>query len=313
MKQKLYITGLVTSIIIFTGTIFKVNHFPGAAILLTIGIATLVLFFIPAALISNYRKSENPPSKSLYIVTWLTCFIVFTAMLFKVQHWPYAGVFLTFAIPFPYVVFLPVFLSVTSKNKSFSIYNTVFVLILLALNSVFSALLALNVTLSRINDSYNISANYERISSILAKSPNPEQSNPAKSIDEILNTINDYRGLILNQEGLSQRQWKSNPQNLQRADGRYIAIKALGKSGDSRPAEKLDSELRELINILESDPSYKEFAAQAGLIFQYTNQGNGNDEIPWGEHIFGESPLSWSLIYLDGLEANMRILKTFLE
>ena len=61
-------------------------------------------------------------------------------MLFKIQHWPGAGKLLMIALPFPYVVFLPVFLAVTSRNKSFSINNTVFVLFLLAGISVFSVL-----------------------------------------------------------------------------------------------------------------------------------------------------------------------------
>jgi len=46
--------------------------------------------------------------------------------------------------PFPYVVFLPVYLIVTEKNKSHNIYNTVYILLLLALNSTFAALLALH-------------------------------------------------------------------------------------------------------------------------------------------------------------------------
>ena len=32
MKQKIYILGVITAMIVFTGTIFKINHYPGAAI-----------------------------------------------------------------------------------------------------------------------------------------------------------------------------------------------------------------------------------------------------------------------------------------
>src|SRR5512133_2112213 len=126
MKQKLYISGLVNLFVILAGTVFKLNHFPGAGILLTIGIVSFVLIFIPLALISSYRNSENG-SKLLYIFTGITCFVVFTAMLFKIMHWPFAGIALTIALPFPFVVFLPVFIAVTSGDGKFSIYNTVFV------------------------------------------------------------------------------------------------------------------------------------------------------------------------------------------
>jgi hypothetical protein len=133
MKQKLYILGVITAMITSAGAIFKVNHWPAAAILLIAGTLILVLLFLPAALINNYKATGNSQNKVLYIVTYITCFVVFIAMLFKIMHWPYAGVGLLIALPFPYVVFLPIFLLVTSKNKSFNIYNTVFVLLLLAL------------------------------------------------------------------------------------------------------------------------------------------------------------------------------------
>ena len=55
------------------------------------------------------------------------------------------------AVPFPFVVFLPVWLYVTSKIKNFDINNTIFVLFLLALQAVFSVLLALNVTKEKID------------------------------------------------------------------------------------------------------------------------------------------------------------------
>jgi hypothetical protein len=126
------------------GAIFKIEHWPGAGILMTTGIASLVFLFIPMALINNYRSGKNREYLSLYIMTWITCFVVFTAMIFKIQHWPGAGIGLTIALPFPYLFFLPVFMAVTGRNPNFSIYKTVYVLLLLVVNSVFSALMALN-------------------------------------------------------------------------------------------------------------------------------------------------------------------------
>ena len=171
MKQKIYFLGLAAAMIMSIGAIFKVNHWPAASIMMTTGTLILVLLFLPAALINTYKAEGNKQNKMLYIVTWITCFVVFIAMLFKIQHWPFAGIGLLIALPFPYIVFLPVFLAVTSKNKNFNIYNTVFVLLLLALNSVFSALLSLNVSKDTIVDSYNISRNYCQVDAAMADLP----------------------------------------------------------------------------------------------------------------------------------------------
>ena len=209
MKQKIYILGVITAMIVFTGTIFKINHYPGAAIMLITGISSLVLLFLPLALANHYRAAENRKNLLLYIVTYITCFVVFTAMLFKLMHWPHAGILLTIAIPFPYVVFLPVFIGVTSKDKNFNIYNTAFVLLLLALNSVFSGLLALNVTSERVADSYQLSRNYinqQRGLSLLSGTDTKSVVNI--KIDEVIKIVNECQDKVLELDGKTRDEWK---------------------------------------------------------------------------------------------------------
>ena len=73
MKQKIYTLGLVSALIIAAGIFLKVNHLPGAAIILAAGFATLVFIFLPLALINNYR-SENKENRILYIVDLVNLF-----------------------------------------------------------------------------------------------------------------------------------------------------------------------------------------------------------------------------------------------
>ncbi|MFZ0472260.1 MAG: hypothetical protein WAL94_06575, partial [Bacteroidales bacterium] len=194
MKQKIYILGLITTSIIILGALLKINHWPGGGQLLILGIVMLVLVFLPLALRNHYRTEGNSKHPAIYIVTWLTCFVVFGGMLFKIMHWPGAGMALIIALPFPYIVFLPVFLAVTSKDKSFSIYNTVYVLFLLAGISVFSALLALNVSKEKIDDSMGLSRNYNRLEAVLDELPSSAAHTPvALKIDEVLKIVDDYQ------------------------------------------------------------------------------------------------------------------------
>ena len=309
MRQKIYIFGVVTAIVIITGAIFKVNHFPGAAILLTVGIATLVLIFLPAALINNYKSEESRQNLSLYIVTWFSCFVVFTAMLFKIQHWPLTNILLPIALPFPYIVFLPVFLIVTAKNKNFNIYNTVFVLLLLALNSVFACLLALNVSKATIDDSYYLSRNYTKLETVLKQLPvRNEQSSVNQKIDEVLKTINGYRYLILKQEGLTPEQWNSNPGNLWRPDAHVASDALILNPRGPYPGEELQSRLNSLIREFGKTSGYESLANTASSIFDYKIADAEGD--PWALQVFAYNPLSWTLIYLDGLETNLYMIKT---
>jgi hypothetical protein len=309
MKQKIYILGVITAMIISTGIILKVNHWPTAGILITAGTLILVLLFFPAALIDNYKAEGNSQNRSLYIVTWITCFVVFTGMLFKIMHWPYAGVGLLIALPFPYIVFLPVFLMVTSKNKNFNIYNTVFVLLLLALNSVFSALLSLNVSKETIDDSYNISRDYCRVEAAMAHLPViVNESAVNVKIDEIIKITNDYQDLILKYEGMTREQWEKNPGNLLRPESPNIAAAVLADNGEMPAGIRLEKALNELIVLMKQTRGYEETAKALPAI---VGLGEEKEEDPAWAFTFRNIiiPLSWALIYLDGLEANLQMIK----
>jgi len=309
MKQKIYILGVITAMIISTGAILKLNHLAGAAILLTAGTLILVLLFLPAALINNYKAEGNSQNKLLYIVTWITCFVVFTAMLYKIMHWPHAGVGLFIALPFPYIVFLPVFLVVTSKNKNFNIYNTVFVLLLLALNSVFSALLALNVSKDTVNDSYNISRDYCKVEAAVVHLPvNVNKSAVNVKIDEIIKITNDYQDLILKHEGMTREQWEKNPGNLLRPESPNIAAAVLADNGEMPAGIRLEKALKELVALMKQTKGYQETAKALPVI---VGLGEENEEDPAWAFSFRNIiiNLSWALIYLDGLEANLCMIK----
>jgi hypothetical protein len=308
MKQKIYILGLITVLIVFTGLVFKINHFAGAGVLLSTGIVTFVVIFMPIALRNHFKAEGTRQNLPLYIVAWLTCFVVFTGMLFKIMHWPHAGTMLLVALPFPYVVFLPVFLTVTSKNKNFSIYNTVFVLMLLVFNSVFTTLLGLNVTKNRIDDSYNLSRNYQNFEDALSQLPEntPEPSLNLK-IDEALKMINEYQEIILKHENMTVEQWQKKPESLQMPDTRGRSAQALIKAGDTSVGTKLFICLKALTKEMGNTPGYEDLAKLSPVIFDL-EVPSGNDE-EWSNWKFSNNSLSWVLIYLDGIETNLKMIK----
>jgi hypothetical protein len=230
-------------------------------------------------------------------------------MLFKIQHWPYAGVGLSIALPFPYIVFLPVFLVVTSKNKNFNIYNTIFVLLLLALNSVFSALLSLNVSRDTLIDSYNISGNYNKVEAAVTQKPIiGNESAVNMKIDEVLKITNEYQDLILKHEGMTREEWENNPGNLLRADSPNIAAAVLSDNGEMPAGIKLEKSLNELVVLMKKTKGYEETAKFLPAI---TGLGDENEEDPVWAFTFRNIliNLSWVLTYLDGLDANLSMIK----
>jgi hypothetical protein len=229
-------------------------------------------------------------------------------MLFKIQHWAGAGPLVAVAIIFPYIVFLPVFLVTTAKNKNFNIYNTVFVLLLLAANSVVSAMLALNVTRERIQDSFNLSGNYNKVESVLNQLPASDpQSLVNLKIDEVLKIVDEYQRLILAKNGSTEDQWNSNKDILKWQDMTGFAAKALAESGESPYGTKLQSGLKDLISLMKGTPGYEKMAENAITVFDLDPPSK--DEGAWPIWKFNGDTLAWVLIYLDGLETNLKMIK----
>jgi hypothetical protein len=307
MKQKIYIVGLVTAALVFLGTIFKINHLPGAGILLTLGIGSFVLVFLPSALINLGKSEKSGRSKTLYIVTYITCLLVFTAMLFKIQHWPYAGLLLTIALPFPYIVFLPVFLRITSREENFNIYNTVAVLILLVVNSVFSGLLAINVSKNKIIESYNISHNYEKQENLLLSIPVITTGSAIDTkINEIIKLAEEYQAILLKSEGKTINDWHQHPEDLRRPDAAGLCLYLLTEAGEKENQLRLEEELKELSVMLKQEKNCSEIAAIAPALFDLQTT-DGEDD--WGIRTFSDNNLAWSLMYLDGLKADLLMIK----
>lgn len=308
MKQKIYILGLATTLTIVLGLLLKLNHYPGAGILTTVGIGTLIFVFLPMALVNHYNNEGEKSNLSLYIVTWLTCLVVFTSMLFKLMHWPGAGYMLIIAIPFPFLVFLPLFLIVTSKNKSHNIQNTVYVLLLLAGVSLFTALLGLNVTKDRIEDSFNITGNYNRVEKALDAVTLKDNSSPlCKSIDELLGVIDGYRNRIYISTGTSKEELENNPEKFTGFASQFKNRAPL-KNDKGAPDTRLEDGLRNLMSVLAATPGCETIAKAVPDIFSISSTAEKPGE--WSKVVLENGNSAWILIYLDGLETNLKIIRT---
>jgi len=309
MKQKIYTLGIVTTSVIFLGALFKINHWPGGGYLLILGIVTLVMAFLPLALRNHFRTEGGRKNLLLYIVTWLTCLVVFGGMLFKLMHWPGAGKILMIALPVPYVVLLPVFLVVTSKDKSFSIYNTVAMLFLLAATSISSALLGLNVSKERIYDSMQLSGSYNRVEAVLDEIPVASGHSSAKNkIDELLGIIDDYQRKIFSLEGMSEQDWNNEPSAFPRPEAASVLDKALVTTGKNPTFDtRLQDRLGDLVNDLQNSAVDEEITTKIPVIFDFSEAPD--DGPGWTKGMFMVPPRIWSLIYLDGLETNLKHLR----
>lgn len=309
MKQKIYLLGLITAIVAVMGCIFKINHWPGAGILLMLGIFLLIFLFLPLALRNHYLGEGNRKNIFLHIITWVTCLVVFVAMLFKVMHWPGAGTALIIALPFPYLVFLPVYIATAARNRDSNIHNTVYVLLLLAGVSVFSLLLALNVSREKIDISMDLSRNYNRVEQMLDRAlPSAGQAGSSNEFEELITLVNDYQELIFSSEGITEQQWENDPWLLSRPEYTDIASQSLITRGEQPALDiRLEQALKKYLSSLRSGPADAALNREAPAILHMEETTQGPYE--WTRMTFAQSTRVWSVIYLDALETNLKLLR----
>lgn len=306
MKQKIYILGLATVVLISLGILFKLNHWAGAGIMLTLGITVLVFFFMPAALVSSYRADPDRSKGLLYFVTWLTVLVVFAAMLFKIQHWPGAGALMMISIPFPFVVFLPVFLISVKGRKDQSIYDTVSVLILLMVVSCFTVLLGLNVSKDRILGSLGLMSNYERTEEVLDNLKVGHESPVVRRIDELLVLAEEYRHLYLAFSGISSDAGKTDNEEFQRLLLSREPSERFGRESEDIETRLL-SGLDDLTGLLGSTPGFESLAEEAQYVFSLVRASGGTFV---ADQEMASLPLHpWLLVYLSGLENNLKSMR----
>jgi hypothetical protein len=108
MKNLMKISGVSGTVLLGFAALFKIMHWPGAGIMLTLGAFIMAFVFMPSSLSVLYKESKSGKRMLLFISGFLAGFCFILAVLFKVQHWPGAGYLILFADIF--FVFLILFL-----------------------------------------------------------------------------------------------------------------------------------------------------------------------------------------------------------
>jgi hypothetical protein len=135
MKNTMKISGIIGTILFGFAALFKIQHWAGAGIGMTVGGAILVLVFLPSALVVLWKETQNKKRIFLFISAFVAgaCFIVGT--LFKIQHWPGAGIVLISTVIIGLLFFMPALIAVILKDENNKSLKTIY--IMAAVGSVF--------------------------------------------------------------------------------------------------------------------------------------------------------------------------------
>lgn len=109
MKTTMKIFGVVAPILMALGALFKIQHWPGAGVMLTLGFFLLTFVFLPSAIYVSYREVSNRTRLFTHLSGFFAGFLFAISFLFKIQHWPGANIAMLVAAAITGFCFIPSF------------------------------------------------------------------------------------------------------------------------------------------------------------------------------------------------------------
>ena len=132
MKKVMLRSGIFSAIAFTIGAIFKIMHWPGAAMMVVLAIASVSFVFLPIFFL--VKTKEVKEKKEKFILGFGTFFgVLFSiSILFKIMHWPGANMLWLMGLGVLFFLFLPMYFFTGIRNpetKQNTILSSIMILI----------------------------------------------------------------------------------------------------------------------------------------------------------------------------------------
>ena len=276
MKNSTYAIGLTGSILSLFGAFFKMMHWPGAGVLISLGFLLVTAVFLPLYFILSYREQAEKPKIIYPIIGYVTLAIILTGALFKIQHWPGANILLQSSMAVILIAFIPLYLVQIFKRSSGRKVNIAYVILLLIGISIVVTLTRVNISKYAIDRLTEVSVKNEqsievlesKISKVLELTADSIQNMQVKKVvqySEELQQIADemLSGLLsrVDQQGVAIDM-------VQGRDFRNAARKAFLENGLAENFLQLSAEYRDYLLEIIHDPVSRD---QVNIDFEFSN------------------------------------------
>lgn len=130
MKKTVGIIGILTALMTIFGVVFKLNHWPGANILLVLGLAITSLVVFPLMMYLTSQSIGDKTNKLLSVFGYGAGMLIILGALFKVMHWPLASIVLGIGAVILLFVFMPMYTVQSyrmAENKIFALSKSLLI------------------------------------------------------------------------------------------------------------------------------------------------------------------------------------------
>lgn len=332
MKKLMYLLGTIAPTLLIIGTIFKIQHWPGAGIMLVISLFLLGAIYLPVFVsvkIRDTRKEGKPVNMPMYIFGLIAGIVFIAGAMFKIMHWPGAGIMVVLSAIVTVAVFIPILVIQAIKDKENQVQNFTVLIFVMSFVAITFMMSFLRVS-KNVLDSFFISIHSNMNTLELVESRNAsyidmvnsssglsaEVIDQTKELKEKTDALNDYIQKLIGEIAI-----QAHPRNLEAVDENgnidFFNLFALdnlksvnmvmfgGEENEGKGMElktKIDEYRNFAINLL--DPE------QGTMIEKLLDTSpTGDYDTPWLHFYFSNIPMIASLNLLSDIQINLRFIE----
>lgn len=280
MRKTMHIIGITSAVMLLLGSIFKIQHWPGAGVMYVLGAAFLCLVFMPLYLTVRAKEKVGKLNTITNVIGVISAIALCFGILFKIMHWPMANMLMNVGGFILILIFLPLYLYNSYKNKKLKTSTIVPVIISIAGFSLMFSLVKLrnshSVTSAILNIQYTINSDVLAVNKTnqsllislkqdsIAIDKLVKADNIAKSINELVHNLNF-------EIAKSQHPEVSDEKINEILTNNYQIIS--NDNGNLSVLRKQENGLEELINLLSTyEKSYMDVTGgSANISYNKTN------------------------------------------
>jgi hypothetical protein len=140
MKNTLVKSGLISAALTLLGVLFKIMHWPGASMMLVLGVAIFGLLFIPLMIVLKFKDEAKPIDKWVLSIGLFLGMTTSIGVLFKVMHWPFASILILSSLAAFILVFVPTYFITRVRRAELKFNTTVNSVLMMACGCLLFAL-----------------------------------------------------------------------------------------------------------------------------------------------------------------------------
>jgi hypothetical protein len=142
----MHITGITAATLLLLGSIFKIQHWPGASAMYLFGGALLCFLFMPLFLSIRIQEKVGKLKIWTNVIGMLSAITLCIGILFKIMHWPWTNNLMNIGGSLLILLFVPLYIYNGFKTKQLQTNTIVPVIIAIAGFSLMFSLVKLRNT-----------------------------------------------------------------------------------------------------------------------------------------------------------------------